>query len=208
MTTFEAFYDCSSPWSYLGVLNARKLGEKLGLPIQWKPFLLGGIYNEVNKEVYTNREKIFDGTSKLDFWVKRYNDWARYNNVIINFPPKCGHPINSTRCMRACIFLAPEGKDLDFAIAACEALWVDGHNIGHTDVLVDICERIGTDPHRLLEAVNSDEMRAALYANTQELMDRGGWGGPTFFVNGTDIYFGNDRLPHVEVALRRSMETD
>ena len=38
---------------------------------------------------------------------------------------------------------------------------------------------------------------------TQELIDRGGFGSPTIFVNGEDMFFGNDRLPLVEAALAR-----
>jgi 2-hydroxychromene-2-carboxylate isomerase len=40
-----------------------------------------------------------------------------------------------------------------------------------------------------------------LRANTDELIARGGFGSPTMFVDGTDMYFGNDRLPLVEAAL-------
>ena len=32
---------------------------------------------------------------------------------------------------------------------------------------------------------------------------RGGYGSPTMFVDGTDMYFGNDRMELVEAALRR-----
>jgi 2-hydroxychromene-2-carboxylate isomerase len=34
-------------------------------------------------------------------------------------------------------------------------------------------------------------------------MDRGGFGSPTIFVGGTDMYFGNDRLGLVRTALQR-----
>jgi 2-hydroxychromene-2-carboxylate isomerase len=40
-----------------------------------------------------------------------------------------------------------------------------------------------------------------LRANTDELVARGGFGSPTIFVNGTDMYFGNDRLVLVDRAL-------
>jgi len=30
---------------------------------------------------------------------------------------------------------------------------------------------------------------------------RGGYGSPTFFVNQTDMYFGNDRMPLINAAL-------
>ena len=50
--------------------------------------------------------------------------------------------------------------------------------------------------------VNS-QCKSTLRENTEELIRRGGFGSPTMFVNGTDMYFGNDRLPLVEAALMR-----
>jgi 2-hydroxychromene-2-carboxylate isomerase len=47
--------------------------------------------------------------------------------------------------------------------------------------------------------VNSWSFRA----NTEEVIARGGFGSPTMFVDGSDMYFGNDRLPLVEAALTR-----
>jgi 2-hydroxychromene-2-carboxylate isomerase len=50
--------------------------------------------------------------------------------------------------------------------------------------------------------INSDEYKARLRANTEELIARGGFGSPTMFVEGS-MFFGNDRLPLVEHALSR-----
>ena len=50
------------------------------------------------------------------------------------------------------------------------------------------------------------EIKAKLRANTDELIERGGFGSPTIFVDGDDMYFGNDRLPLVREALARSAE--
>jgi 2-hydroxychromene-2-carboxylate isomerase len=44
-----------------------------------------------------------------------------------------------------------------------------------------------------------------LKTNTDELIRRGGFGSPTLFVNGGDMYFGNDRLPLVRAALQRGV---
>ena len=38
-------------------------------------------------------------------------------------------------------------------------------------------------------------------------MRRGGFGSPTIFVGGADMYFGNDRLPLVRAALERAKAT-
>ena len=37
-------------------------------------------------------------------------------------------------------------------------------------------------------------------------MARGGFGSPTIFVDKTDMYFGNDRLPLIREALARRKE--
>jgi 2-hydroxychromene-2-carboxylate isomerase len=46
-------------------------------------------------------------------------------------------------------------------------------------------------------------MKATLRANTDEIIARGGFGSPTMFVDGGDMYFGNDVLPLVSAALGR-----
>ena len=37
-----------------------------------------------------------------------------------------------------------------------------------------------------------------------EPLARGGFGSPTLFVNGADMYFGNDRLPLVRAVLQNA----
>jgi len=43
-------------------------------------------------------------------------------------------------------------------------------------------------------------VKAKLVANTEEAVNRGAFGIPTFYVDG-DIYFGKDRLRDVEEAI-------
>jgi 2-hydroxychromene-2-carboxylate isomerase len=33
----EFFFDCSSPWTYLGFHNVRPLAAELGVEIRWRP---------------------------------------------------------------------------------------------------------------------------------------------------------------------------
>ena len=63
---------------------------------------------------------------------------------------------------------------------------------------------VGLDPDALLARSETPEIKDGLRANTEALIARGGFGSPTFFVNGDDMYFGNDRLPLVEAALIRA----
>ena len=49
--------------------------------------------------------------------------------------------------------------------------------------------------------IEDRHIKERLIQNTQELMDRGGFGSPTFFLDKEDMYFGNDRLQLIENKL-------
>jgi len=51
----EFFFDCSSPWTYLAFTNIQPMAKELGAPITWRPILVGGIFNTVNKTMYETR---------------------------------------------------------------------------------------------------------------------------------------------------------
>ena len=53
----------------------------------------------------------------------------------------------------------------------------------------------------LLERIADPEIKQKLRDNTDELIARGGFGSPTIFIDGDDMYFGNDRLQLVRAAL-------
>jgi 2-hydroxychromene-2-carboxylate isomerase len=83
-----------------------------------------------------------------------------------------------------------------------EAYWGDLQDISQDDVLRGVLERLGMAPGAFFDAISQPETKARLRANTDELIERGGFGSPTMFVEGDDMYFGNDRLPLVRAALQ------
>jgi 2-hydroxychromene-2-carboxylate isomerase len=85
-----------------------------------------------------------------------------------------------------------------------EAYWGDLLDISQDNVLADILERVDLDRDAFFAEIAKPETKAKLRDNTDELIARGGYGSPTMFVDGDDMYFGNDRLPLVQQALRRT----
>ena len=98
----EFFFDCSSPWTYLAFHNIQPLAAELGVPIRWRPVLVGGIFNAVNPSVYAMRENPVP--PKRDYMLKDLQDWASEARLRIVFPPRV-FPVNSVKAMRACIVL-------------------------------------------------------------------------------------------------------
>ena len=58
------------------------------------------------------------------------------------------------------------------------------------------------DEADFFERISSDVYKQKLRANTEELVERGGFGSPTIFIDSEDMYFGNDRLELVEHKLK------
>lgn len=201
MTTLEVFFDCSSPWTYLAFHNIQPLAKEFGVPITWKPILVGGIFNTVNPSVYAQRETPVP--SKARYMIKDLNDWARVSGLKIKMPPSV-FPVNSVKVMRGCIWLAPQGKLVDFARAAFEAYWSRDEDISQDDVIVRLCAETGVPRDPFFAGIAEQKIKDQLKTNTDEVMRRGGFGSPTIFVNGDDMYFGNDRLPLIRAALERA----
>jgi 2-hydroxychromene-2-carboxylate isomerase len=197
----EFFFDCSSPWTYLAFHNIQPLAKEFGEEISWRPILVGGIFNSVNPSVYASREKPVP--LKQRYMLKDLGDWARSAGLAIKMPPTV-FPVNSVKAMRGCIFL---GKDMvPFARGVFEAYWGEDKDISQDAVLKEICQRAGVDPEKLLAGIGEQAIKDQLKANTDEVMARGGFGSPTIFLDKTDMYFGNDRLPLIREALMRRKE--
>ena len=196
----EFFFDCSSPWTWLAFHNLQPLARELGVEVRWRPVLVGGIFNAVNPSVYEFRER--GVPAKQAYLMKDLQDWARQAGLTIHFPPAV-FPVNSVKAMRGCLLLDPEGKLVPFAAEVFEAYWTRQEDISQDAVLAALCERVGVEPGRFFAGIASPEIKAALKANTDEVIARGGFGSPTIFVGGDDMYFGNDRLGLVRDAVRR-----
>jgi 2-hydroxychromene-2-carboxylate isomerase len=197
----EFFFDCSSPWTYLAFHNIQPLAAELDAPIAWRPFMVGGVFNTVNPSVYEQRATPVP--AKARYMQKDLADWARLAGLKIKMPPTV-FPVNSVKVMRACLVLEPQGKLVDFATAAFEAYWAEDRDISQDEVVADIARRAGVDPGPLRQAITAQEVKDRLKANTDELIARGGYGSPTIFVGGSDMFFGNDRLPLVRAAILRA----
>lgn len=197
----EFFFDCSSPWTWLAFRNLQPIARELDVEVRWKPVLVGGIFNAVNPSVYEFRER--GVPAKQAYLRKDLADWARLAGIRILFPPTV-FPVNSVKAMRGCLLLEPEGLLVPFAEAAFQAYWSDDRDISEDAVLAELCAGIGVEPERFFAGIARPEIKDRLRANTEEVIARGGFGSPTIFVDGDDMYFGNDRLGLVrEAVLRR-----
>ncbi len=200
MPRLEFFFDCSSPWTYLAFHQIEDVAAQARAELVWRPILVGGVFNAVNPAVYEARAN--PTPARAAYHGKDLADWARLYGLRIGLPPV--FPVNSVKAMRGC-FVAEEHAALPrFARSVFEAYWGDLENISSEAVLQRIVEKVVLPADEFFAKVAAPEYKAKLRANTDELIERGGFGSPTLFVDGNDMYFGNDRLVLVREALARA----
>jgi len=194
----EYFFDCSSPWTYLsfrGILELRKNKE---FEIIWKPILVGGIFNSTNPSVYESRKNPVK--EKMEYSQKDMADWAVERNIQFNWPKI--FPINSVKSMRGSFYFLDKNQNIEeYLEKVFKAYWTEGKDISSNDCLKDIVTSLSASADDFMEFIDLPETKKRLVDNTQELMDRNGFGSPTFFLDTEDMYFGNDRIQLIKNKL-------
>ncbi len=202
MATVEFFYDYSSPWTYLAFTKIDGLCRKYNADLQWRPFLVGGVFNTVNPSVYEFREK--GVPAKQQYMAKDMSDWARYYGLKIVMPPSV-FPVNSVKALRgALVALEHPGKFLPYSYRVFETYWGEDQDISQDEVLRKIVAAVGLDEEEYFDKITRQDYKDRVRANTDAVIERGGFGTPTIYVNGDSMFFGNDRLVLVEEELKRS----
>ena len=190
MKKVEFFFDCSSPWTYLAFHRFQSIIKEVNVDIYWKPILVGGVFNKVNQDVYNNR--LNPNPLKFKYSRKDLQDWANYYKISINWPKI--FPLNAVNVMRAVIVSETFDKLIPFSLLCFENYWSKGIDISDLNILSELAESIDIDKEIFQEEIKKQNTKDVLRSNTDELINRGGFGSPTIFINGDDMYFGNDRM--------------
>ncbi len=198
MPTLEFFFDVSSPWTYLAFERIEDVAKRTGAELVWKPFLVGGVFNKVNPSVYQRRENPIP--AKDNHYRKSMEDWAAYQGITIGRPSV--FPLNSVKALRGAFVAIEQGKISDYARGCFAAYWTEDKDISKEEELRKVVEKAGMNADDFFAQIQTDEVKQKLFNTTDEMIERGGYGSPTFFVNGDDMYFGNDQIPLVEWALQ------
>lgn len=188
----DFYFDVGSPASYLAWTQLPEIAAAAGAEIAWKPMLLGGVFKATGnqspaqvpaKGQYTHRD--------LARHAERYQVPFRHNPHF---------PINTLLLMRGAAGLRDTVDFHPYLQAVFHALWVEPRNLNEPEEVARTLEEAGFDPAKVLEQAQSTPAKESLKATTEEAVERGVFGAPTFFV-GDAMWFGQDRLDWVAEAL-------
>ena len=192
MPRVEYFFDYVSPFAYLADTQLPGLAQRTGAEIVHRPFFLGGVMQATkNSPPITVPNKGRYMFVEIQRWAKRYGVPAN---------PNPHFPVNTLTAMRVAVAALGEPRFGDLHRALFRAVWVDGKNLADEAVLEATVAAAGLDAAALLARAKEQAAKDALRRNTEEAVERGAFGAPTFFV-GDEMFWGNDRLDFVEEAL-------
>ena len=191
--TVEFFYDFGSPTVYLAATQLPAIAAAVGATIDWRPMLLGGVFKSTgNQSPVVVPAKAAYMNNDLERFAKRYGVPFRFNPHF---------PISTLALMRGAVAYQDDVvASSTYRDAIFMAIWVEARNLNEPDVIGQVLSDAGLDPAELMNRIGQQTVKDQLIANTEEAVNRGVFGAPTFFV-GERMFFGQDRLDFVADAL-------
>ena len=196
--TVEFLFDIVSPNAYLAWYPLKEVVARTGATLTVTPVFLGGMHRLTGNAPPMIRDAEVKG--KVEYGMLEMQRFiAAHGFDKYRLHPQ--FPFNSVTLQR--MLLAVEGEDrLKLVDALLPALWEEGVPVDDPAALGAVLAGAGFDPQALLAATQDAAIKQALMDSTQDAVDRGAFGIPTFFV-GTEMFFGKERLGQVEAELTR-----
>ena len=195
--TLEFYYDYGSPYSYLADTQVEAIAKRAGATLVRQPMLLGGVFKATgNASPMTVEQKSKWSTFDMPMWAKHYG---------VPFQRNPFFPVNTLALMRGAAAAQIDGLFERYHPAIYKAMWVDGRNLNDIAEVAAVLTTAGLDARKFGARIQDQDVKDRLKATTDEAVARGVFGAPTSFV-GDMMFFGNDRLPFVEMALKGELK--
>ena len=195
--TLEFYFDYGSPYSYLADTQVEAIARRTGAALARKPMLLGGVFKATgNASPMTVEPK--SKWSAFDMPM-----WARYYGVPFKRNPH--FPVNTLALMRGAAAAQIDGSFERYHPAMYKAMWVDGRNLNDISEVAAVLTAAGLDAAKFGKRIQDQDVKDRLKETTEKAVERGVFGAPTCFVDDM-MFFGNDRLPFVEMALKGELK--
>lgn len=183
----EFWFEFASTYSYPAALRIEALAAEKGVQVEWRPFLLGPIFQQ---------QGLTDSPFNV-FPIKGRYMWRDLERICerMNIPlrrpsvfPRNGLLAARVACANSEAAWLPE-----FVRAVYWANFAEDVDISSPEVVARCLTASGQDAPTMIEMAQSQPSKDKLKAATAEAAERGIFGAPSFVVDG-ELFWGNDRL--------------
>jgi 2-hydroxychromene-2-carboxylate isomerase len=185
-----------SPFVYLGHAAFCDMVRARRVPVALKPIDLGRVFPVSGGLPLKQR-----APQRQAYRLVELRRWALHRHVHLNPHPK-HFPVASD--LAACWLLAAAETSVDDGLrllgAIGRAIWAEERDVADPATLRALASDLGLDIERVAERAGATDTRVHYETLTQEAIDRGVFGVPTFVLNG-EMFWGQDRLDFLGRAL-------
>ena len=188
----DYFLAPQSPWTYLGHARLVAMANAAGATIRVLPADLGRVFPVSGGLPLPRRAPQRQAYRLVE--LARFSSHLGMPLVLQpRFFPVAGD--DAARLIIAAEMADGPAAALRLTGAILTAVWAQERNIADAVVLGELLHETGLDAGRM-QAARTQEVQARYDANTQEAIDGGIFGAPTYRVDG-ELFWGQDRLDFV-----------
>ena len=192
--TLEFFFDFGSPYAYLANTQLPAIASRTAAQIVYNPV---GILRLM--ELAGNRPTTLECKNKRRHAPLDFSRWAALYGVPMGRNTYL-KDMKLEPLLQGVLVANAAGVGDRYVTAVFKGIYADALDLGDPQVFTEVLTAAGLDGHAILAARDADALASDLARRTEEGVERGLFGVPSFIVDG-QLYFGNDRLQFVEKAL-------
>jgi 2-hydroxychromene-2-carboxylate isomerase len=183
----EFWFEFASTYSYLAASRIEELAAAAGVPVRWRPFLLGPIFVSQGW-----------GDSPFNIYpLKGRYMWRDMERLCekceLPFRRPTRFPRSGLLAARVACMAADEPWCPRFVRAVFRANFAEDREISRTETIAEILATLGQPPREVLARAEAPENKQRLREQNQMAVVHGVFGAPTMIV-GDELFWGNDRL--------------
>ena len=193
----QFLFDFGSPNAYLAERVIPDIERRTGVKFEYVPVLLGGIFKLTGNR--SPAESLLGIKNKLDFMELETQRFIRRYHIT-TFRKNPFFPVNTLQLMRGAVAAQFESIFDAYFRAAYHHMWEEPKKMDDPQIAREAFVSSNIDFDRLFARAQQADVKGRLIELTQNAVDRGAFGSPTFFVD-KEMFFGKDQLRDVEEAI-------
>jgi 2-hydroxychromene-2-carboxylate isomerase len=187
MAVLDFWYDLASTYSYLAAMRIRPLAQSAKVAVRFRPFLLGPLFKAQGWT--TSPFNLYEAKGR-HMWRDLERECGRLG---LPFNRPAPFPQNSLLAARLALVGLEQGWGEDFTLAVFRVEFGEGRSLDEA-TLRDVLTKLNVDAAAALAAAQSEGVKNALRAQSEEAQRLGVFGAPTFITADGELFWGNDRL--------------
>ena len=197
MKKIDFYFDFASPNAYLSHKVMQIIKEKHQVDLNYVPVLLGGIFKATNNK--PPMEQFFGVMNKNEYQSIEMQRFIERHNID-SFQMNPYFPVISLQIIRGAVAADMDGYLEEYIDKILVHMWEEPKKMDDPEVIKAAFEESGFDSEKLMAQIQDPIIKAKLISNTEQAVERGVFGIPTFFID-DEIYFGKDTIWMIEEIL-------